>query len=211
MKSKLRVGLTMRIEEPIEYSDPRDAISQDWINLILKLNFIPFLIPSNKSIDEPYLSDLKLDAFILTNGGESNISKGGKYNKRMSSRDFTELNILRYGLKKNIPIMGVCRGMQFIYKFYGGKLKKIKNKSHVAKEHLIKFVNGKNRSVCSFHDFSCVEDSKPKELSIVAYSEDGEIEAIKHTSKKIYGIQWHPERIHSSQKEDLKMIESFFN
>ena len=40
---------------------------------------------------------------------------------------------IKYSLKYKIPLIGICRGMQFIYKYFGGNLVKLKNNSHVRK------------------------------------------------------------------------------
>ena len=210
MNIKKRIGLTMRIDESMEYKETRDAISQDWINLAYKINFFSILIPNSKIVNSNFLDKLNLDGIILTNGGFSNIHKKGSFKKIKNQRDLTEVEVFNFAVKKDIPVFGVCRGMQFIYKYYGGNLKKIVDKSHVAKENKVIFINGKERSVGCYHDYMCSDEVKPKEIIITAFSEDGIIEAIKHKSKKIAGIQWHPERTHSSQKADYKIIKFFF-
>ena len=211
MIKKKRIGLTMRINETLEYADIRDAISQDWINLSYKLKFFPILIPNSKVVNNQYLTELKLDGLILTNGGLTNLIRKGKYKKISNQRDYTEVESFNFALKKNIPILGVCRGMQFIFKYYGGKIKKIHDKSHVAKKSHIIFTNGEKRRVICYHDFTCSNVTLPKSLIVTAFSKDGKIEAFEHRSKKILGIQWHPERTHQSQKSDFKMIKKFFS
>ena len=209
MSLKARVGLTMRIDNNSEYVDPRDAISQDWINLVIKLGFVPILIPNQFTLSDKTLDSLSFNALILTNGGESNIGVGGKINDSCDARDFTETLTFNYAIKKDFPILGVCRGMQFIYKFYGGDLDKLEDKSHVNKFNEIHLSNGKKRTVGCYHKLICSKKDVPSNVRIWATSSDGQIEGIEHTSKKILGMQWHPERDHPSTSEDFSLIKNF--
>jgi len=210
MESKIRVGLTMRVDCPKEYNEPRDVISQDWINLITRLNFIPILIPNSLSLSNIELEHLNFNALILTNGGESNISPAGLMNEECNARDFTESLVFNYALSKELPIMGVCRGMQFIYRFYGGTIENLNSKSHVNRINKIDLDDGNRRAVRCFHDLGCSSGEIPDELKVWARSADDEIEGIKHISKKILAMQWHPEREHPSSAEDFLLIKDFF-
>ncbi len=204
-----RIGLTMRVDKENDYFEIRDSLSKDWLVFIKKLGCIPVLIPNISSFSDEELENLKFQALILTSGGHSNIKKGGKLNKLCNARDYVETLSFNFALKKNIPILGVCRGMQFIYKFYGGSLEKLKNKSHVNKIKKINFDQGESRSVKCFHDFICSNKEIPDELNVFARYSTNQIAGIKHNSKKILGIQWHPERKHPSMLDDFKLIKNF--
>ena len=69
----------------------------------------------------------------------------------------------------------------------GTKLKRVEG--HIRKRHNLK---GKIKEVNSYHAYSIAEC--PKDLKILALSEDGEIEAIRHSSLPFEGWMWHPER-----------------
>ena len=209
MNSKLRVGLTMRLDSPSEYSEMRSALSQDWIELIRKLNFVAVPILNSLALNKALIKDLKIDALILTNGGESNVSLGGELNKNCDERDHTELQVFKFALQKKMPILGVCRGMQFIYRFYGGDIEKLENKTHVATENYIICKDKSTRLVGCYHELACSSLKVPSQLEIWAKSSDGVIEGLTHKSKQILGIQWHPERKHSSMQEDLLIIQNF--
>ena len=99
----------------------------------------------------------------------------------------------------------------FIFKFYGGQLKNINDKTHVDKLHDIKLKNGSKRSVCSYHEFVCSKRLIPNDLEVWATASDGTIEAIEHKSHRVMGMQWHPERKYPSASEDINIIKAFFN
>ena len=209
MSKANRIGLTMRIDNNSEYDEPRNAISQDWINLVTKLGFTPILIPNLVTLTEKQLDELGFEALIMTSGGNTNIESSGKINAYCDARDVTESLVFNYALKRGFPILGVCRGMQFIYKFYGGSLYELNNKSHVNVLNEIELNNGEKRKVGCYHDIICSRDSVPKELKIWATSSDGNIEGIEHKTEKVLGIQWHPERAHPSASEDFSLIKDF--
>ena len=67
-----------------------------------------------------------------------------------------EINLIKYSITKNIPLIGICRGAQVINLFYGGQIKKVKG--HVRKFHKIKLDKGKKIKVNSFHDLGFDEN-----------------------------------------------------
>ena len=62
--------------------------------------------------------------------------KFNKDNSINSNRDIIETKLYKICKKKNIPLLGVCRGMQVINLLEGGKIHKIRN--HVSKIHNLK-------------------------------------------------------------------------
>ena len=58
---------------------------------------------------------------IILPGGNDLYSK----NKMSKTRLKVEFELIKYGLKNDIPILGICRGMQVINLFFKGKQKKI--------------------------------------------------------------------------------------
>lgn len=102
---------------------------------------------------------------------------------------------------REAPILGVCLGHQIIASVYGGGVTRAKYPLH-----------GKGRTVMHknarlFHNLPSIftaarynslivsEDLLPEALVVDARDEHGEIMAISHKSKPIYGIQFHPESI----------------
>lgn len=99
------------------------------------------------------------------------------------------------------PLLGICAGMQIIGLIFGGKLRK-KREIGYYKENFVKnFLGLENEyEVYHLHNYYI---SLPKDFEV--YSESiGKIpQAIKHKSKKIYGVLFHPE------VRNRKLIEKF--
>ena len=64
--------------------------------------------------------------------------------------------------------------------------------------------------VNSFHNYGVTKKTLGNELIPLAMTEDGCIEAIKHTKYPWMAIMWHPERENIFNNEDLKIIKKHF-
>jgi len=60
----------------------------------------------------------------------------------------------------------------------------------------------------SYHSLGSRKSAE--ELLVEARAEDGVIEAVRHSSKKIYGMMWHPERNSPFEKSDVALFHVFF-
>lgn len=114
-------------------------------------------------------------------------------------RNDVERQLIELSISKNIPLLGICRGMQFIHHYFGGRLCAISG--HVRSSHEIRsFPNAlctteKTAIINSFHRYGIDEGTLSKELDVFARCKsDGSIEGIFHREYPIYGILWHPER-----------------
>ena len=133
------------------------------------------------------------------------ILSGGNDIGTNKDRDFLELFLLDYAENKNIPTLGICRGMQLMAHWSGTKLKHVEG--HIKKRH--KLYGLISREVNSYHSMSL--KNCPDNFDILANSKDGEIEAIKHKWLPWEGWMWHPEREKNFQDEDLHRIRKLFN
>ena len=113
-----------------------------------------------------------------------------------------ELTTIEDLYNRDIPTLGICMGMQLMGIFKNGKCEIIPNKKHqTTKKHahqvqikkdsvLYDILKEETLTVNSRHN----ESLKQTDLDIVAYSNDGVIEAIEDKNKKFFvGVQWHPE------------------
>ena len=91
-----------------------------------------------------------------------------------------------------------------IAKYLGVSLQESKN--HSAVRHEISGVI--NRQVNSYHNF--IIESCPNNFSILARSNEGYIEAIKHNKLPWEGWMWHPERESIFHQNDLERLRSLF-
>ena len=204
-----RIGISSRIMNIEKFDEKRDAISHDWIDFLQKLEILPIIIPNKIKDVDKYISTLNLDGIILSGG--DNIGE-------FPERDKTEIRIIDHSTKNNIPILGVCRGMQLINEFFNGKNVKSDNLNHVGKYHNVKVKNlnfkdilGEELKVNSFHNNLIKKEDVGQELEIFAESEeDSTIEGYFHKRYPIIGVMWHPER-DQEQEYQSKIINILYN
>ena len=122
-------------------------------------------------------------------------------------RDAKE-QLLEIAIEKKIPLFGICRGFHFLNIYFGGSLfHNVKN--HVGKNHKLisdnKLLSGWLLTRITIRQ--SFNRNLAEELMAIAKTNDGVIEALTHKSKKIMGIQWHPER--QSKEQDKELILNF--
>ena len=122
---------------------------------------------------------------------------------------YLDSDLARYLHEIDKPTLGFCLGMQVLGRaFNGNKLEKIDGTNHSSQEEyvhnaiinenskLYEILGAKEIKVNSRHNY-CIKET---ELDIVAYSDDGIVEAIEDRDKKFYiGVQWHPESLPEDQ------------
>lgn len=195
------IGITQRIDFIEDYNEQRDALDKKWSEFLSECELVPIILPNNEEIVEQIIENVKLDGFIFTGGG--NLSRYGGNTER---RDKVELFCIKYAINNKLPVIGICRGMQFIQDYFGVELKLISN--HIGVYHNI--LNYKNIvNVNSYHSLGTTKTVK--ELKVIAYSEDNIVEAIKHMDYNIYGIMWHPERVTPFSKLDKGFFKGVFH
>jgi GMP synthase (glutamine-hydrolysing) len=107
--------------------------------------------------------------------------------------DTTTLNrIARFNWLKNfnIPVLGICAGMQTIGLVFGGYLENCREIGMIKIETFKKnILFSSTFQAYSLHNYSL---EPPAEFEMLAKSENC-IQAIKHKNKDIYGVLFHPE------------------
>ena len=177
-----------------------DFVDHYWINYF-KLKKISFFSLPNISNYKLEFSKYKIKLIILP-GGNDLFSK----DKISKARLKMEFDLIKYGLKKKIPILGICRGMQVINLFFKGKQARIYG--HMKTRHKIffknKFFNKKIINVNSYHNFGIPIKKISNNLEVIAVDKNDNVEMFKHKKKSIYGFMWHPERNKNYKK--IKII-----
>lgn len=104
-------------------------------------------------------------------------------------------------LGPRIPIFGVCLGHQCIGQAFGGKVIRAPRLMH-GKTSMIYHQNSplftgvpSPFEATRYHSLIVEEDSLPKCLKVTAFTDQGEIMALRHTEYPIVGVQFHPESI----------------
>jgi len=208
------VGISMRLA-PVTYDkivEQRDALSHDWLYLLQNLGATTVLVPNSLSDPCLYVESLGISRLLLSGGD----SLGGFSNAaEQSTRDSTEFKLLEWALSQNVPVLGVCRGLHVINAFFGGAITRdlsrcIPGEAHRACSHRVKFVAGdlagSEASVNSFHDQGVLQDQLSSDLMIVAKTDCGVVEALRHPTCRIEAVQWHPERSRPIQALDRQLM-----
>ena len=190
-KSRKKVGISQRIDHIEGRNELRDSIDQRLIYWVIQAGFLPITIPNvlsieplNKNMLENWIQIMQLDALILSGG--NNIGE-------FETRDTTENLLLSWAEKDNIPVLGICRGMQMMAVWANAEI--IHKEGHIRCRHELEVVSEKNKwpkNVNSYHNF--VLSSCPSGFNVAANSKDNSIEAIKHINLPWEGWMWHPER-----------------
>jgi anthranilate synthase component II len=108
-----------------------------------------------------------------------------------------------------IPILGVCLGHQAIGQAFGGHVirapqlmhGKLSRISHGGKG-IFDGVPDKFEAT-RYHSLIVKRDTLPGDLAITAETEDGIIMGMQHKTKRVYGVQFHPESIASEHGHTL--------
>lgn len=113
-----------------------------------------------------------------------------------------------------IPILGVCLGHQSICEAFGGVVSYAKELKHGKRDTMIRqnisvLFNGLpvKFPAARYHSLAALEETLPKELTVTARAEDGEIMAVEHKEYPVYGVQFHPESVMTP--DGKTMIENF--
>ena len=110
--------------------------------------------------------------------------------------------------KDKIPMLGICLGHQAIGASFGAKIVKMKKVMHgktdkitiLKKSNITKNIPN-NFIATRYHSLEISNKHLPKEIEVLAQNKEKSIMAIKVKNKKIYGLQFHPESIATSNGE----------
>ncbi len=202
-----RVGISHRVDVIPSYGERRDSIDQAWYKLMLSLGWLPVPlanIPANYV--EILMESLDLSAVILS-GGNSITELDPNAGDVAPERDQFEYALIQYALEHDLPLIGVCRGMQMINHYFGGAFKQIEG--HIATQHeLIQLSADYDlpESVNSFHRWAIPSTGLASPLRAIASDNTGNIEAFKHNSRPVIGIMWHPERESATNQRDINLL-----
>jgi|LakMenEpi03Aug12_release.lakeMendotaPanAssembly.Ray.scaffolds.fasta_scaffold31032_2 gamma-glutamyl-gamma-aminobutyrate hydrolase PuuD len=150
-----------------------------------------FPIPNIGNDVKIYVERMKPDLIILSGGND--LCCVSKPINCDAIRDLTEKTLLQYAV--NIPVLGICRGMQLISTYFGSKLTEVEN--HVANNHIVKFSSEENNHTSmltnSFHRWGVNKEDLSKDL-MALHTEGASVESFKHQVFPWIGVMWHPER-----------------
>jgi len=222
------VAVSMRVVQATGYLEPRDAISQDWFPFLKRCGITPVLIPNIGNVEE-LISIFDIKGIILTGGNDvcPGTFSGGLTTEATNpapERDATEISLIEYGLNHNIPILGVCRGIQLINAYFGGSITRLCETgghsycNHVACNHDVKLIDplfqshfeASSLNVNSYHDQGITVNGLAKPLtSFAVFENDNLVEGLYHLQLPIVAIQWHPERANLAHEFNIRLVTDF--
>ena len=187
----MRIAITSRLDEIKAYGEIRFSLDSAWFELLSLISNQITILPITPHITNEQLKSFDL---IVFSGGNDVSSVNASKLSRL--RDNVEKKIFDCAVLNSIPVVGVCRGMQFLNEQLGGSLVHIKD--HVNKSHTLESFASwipKMRLYNSFHSWGITEDTIGSSLVPCAFSDNNMyIEAFSHISLPIRAVMWHPER-----------------
>jgi len=190
-----------------KHGDFVDTLENNYINYLEKFGVKLIQIPNSSEDIRSYFKTPPIKGIILSGGNDIGESE---------QRDETEKKLLDIAVKRKLPVLGICRGMQFINHYFGGSLNHVEN--HVAQNHNIEIIDNKigqslkgQIKTNSYHTQGISSEGLSNQLKSFAQSSDLLIEGLYHPFLPIAGIQWHPERISPGNEINEKLIKAFLN
>ncbi len=198
----LKIGMSDCGEKNENYEKFLQRLPDSWIHILKNKNAGDFE---------------SCDGLVLTGGPDVAPELYGEWPdetvKVDSERDGLEFKLIDSALRRSIPILGICRGLQVLNVYFGGTLiidlEKFKRQNHkrksddedrtheivfVGDSRLKDFVKDESGSVNSSHHQAA--DRIGDGLKITARAEDGTVEAIENNrGLRVAAVQWHPERM----------------
>lgn len=213
-------------------------LTVDYSSSVIEAGGLPIYIPIsslNEEDIELYLN--KIDGLIFSGGHDIHpkyYDEKIKYDnvKPNIKRDKFEMKLLSKAIERKKPILGICRGLQLINIYFGGKLfqdiKEDKNtnidhrgsvKEKTKQAHEVNLKDGLllnriyNESKLLVNSVHHQAISKLGDgLVANAKSNDSIIEGIEHKDYPfIIGVQWHPEMLFESYNEHIKIFKYLIN
>lgn len=190
------------------------TLRERYYKQVVEAGGVPVIIPPVADTAVIINTLQHLDGLILTGGGDHNpLWMGEEPSPRLHNinreRDLAELMLVRLAFNRQIPMLGICRGIQTLAIALGGKVEQdieqqVKHSQDADRSeptHSVSLVKGSTLyniygseriMVNSFHHQAVSQPGK--RFRVIACSADNIIEAIESSEyKSILGVQWHPE------------------
>ena len=209
-KRKPVIGLTGN------YGELACKLNEGYYKSIWRAGGVPVIIPPVADTDVLINTLEHIDGLLLTGGADFNPLYAGEEPSPSlgginAERDLPELLITQLAYNRQIPMLGICRGIQTLAMALGGKVQQdisdvaqIRHSQDAERSEpthsvtiepastLFNIYNREKLFVNSFHH-QAVSDSGER-FRVTARSADGIVEAIESREyKSILGVQWHPE------------------
>ena len=131
---------------------------------------------------------------IIFSGGPSSV-----YNDDAPKPDEELFNL-------NLPLLGICYGHQLIVNKFGGKVKRANKEygsSLLSMEKDSGLLDGIGKSIRAWMSHGDEAEEIPSNFDVIGHTENSHAAAIANTNRTIFGIQFHPEVVHTERGTDI--------
>jgi microsomal dipeptidase-like Zn-dependent dipeptidase/anthranilate/para-aminobenzoate synthase component II len=194
------------------YGELTCKLAEGYYKSVVAAGGVPLIIPPIADKDVILSTLSHIDGLILSGGGDYDPHWAGEEPSPLlgtinEERDLPELLITRLAYNRNLPILGICRGIQTLAMALGGHVAQdigTRHSQEAPREeatHSVSLVEGSLLSaayqateikVNSFHHQAV--DATGDKFRTIATAPDGIIEAMESMEyRPILGVQWHPE------------------
>ena len=196
------------------YEDLTCKLAEGYYKQVVAAGGTPVIVPPLSSTETIVETLRHLDGLLLSGGADINPLYQGEepipaLHGINRERDLPELLITRLAYDRQLPILGICRGIQTLAVALGGKVEQdikasIKHSQEADRSEpthtvavdqdstLYNIYGSPTLLVNSFHHQAVREPGS--KLRVVAKAPDGIIEAVESAEfKSVLGVQWHPE------------------
>lgn len=175
-----------------------DILESDYVSYFEKFNIQLYpvsnfseLVVSSSILD-------RIELIILTGGGDIDevLNSDGEDVFLQKNRDQIEKKLLDLSIRKSLPVLGICRGFQFMNKYLGGQISRLNYEYDrpIGKSHPIQLFDSEIL-VNNYHRDGIKLDQLASNLEMIGVDIDNKhVEAFFSKSLKWLGLQWHPER-----------------
>lgn len=214
----------MRVELSPDYGERRNSLAQDWCVWLIRRGVKPILVPNGIPTPSSYLDLVGVRSLILSGGNDVVSISNNESNA--PERDRTETELILAALQRGLPILGVCRGLHFLNRYFGGTVRTDlegicgTSTAHAGTVHRVtmsrqfaRLLNASDLQVNSFHNQGVTkQELAPNLIPFAASTADGLVEGFVHKDLPVLALQWHPERsIGESSKVDNLLFDRLIN
>lgn len=214
----MKIALITQREDTDQYGVPIDVLESAYIRFLNQLGYRTLPVSNYESSAEELFDLAGVNLVVLTGGGSLPLhyyKKDYGY-ANQPHRDRLEERLLSEAFERNLAVLAICRGMQFVNGYFGGKVSRLENLAELrtnGEDHLVTWDNSERIHVNNYHnDGIYLADLAEKARAIAIDRENGTVEAFEIRGKKLLALQWHPERpfkTEEAQMQSMSLVENF--
>ena len=224
-----RIGVTTYLQTARHgvWEHEAAVLPRTYLDVVVRAGGTPLLLPPLPEVDPDVLG--VLDGLVLSGGGDVDPARYGAEPHPLTGgtsavRDAAEETLLRVALAADVPVLGVCRGMQVLNVALGGTLVQHlpdavghdghrpqpatfgRTRVRLDEGSLLGELLGHEVEVECYHHQAV--DVLAPDLVPVGRADDGTVEAVELRGPRFaVGVQWHPEQT----GEDLRLFRSLID